>query len=510
MRLEISCQDRLGIALDILHILVERNIDLKGIEVDPRGRIFLNFPNIEFSDFQHLMPEIRRIKGIDDVKTTPFMPLEKEQNQLRALISSLPDPVFSIDPKGRITLLNNAAAVSLRADREELKGKDINDFVKGFNFVRWMESETLSPVAQKVKFIDQDFLADILPVLVPDADEKTNLAGAVMMLKSEFRLGQQINQFRHTFADSFASFQAGSATMRAFIREAKQFAELDEPMLIFGESGTGKKMLARSCHEASRRADGPFNQINFNAVSELESADLLWGNESLLDASNGGTLLLENVESMPLKLQQRLLENIELGEFICANSIEKKSLDCRLIFTTSADLQDCVNHQTFNPDLLYRINVLSLIVPALRERKSDIVALAETVIKQRSIKLGKQVPKLSKSGREFLLHHSWPGNVRELENCLHRAVSLLEGNELTSEQLIVPTSTQTYSFMPRDFDGSLEQEVKRYEKEVLTRLYPHYPSTRQLAKKLHLSHTAIANKLREYGINKQSVKVQKM
>lgn len=101
MRLEIICQDRLGITLDVLGILVNYEIDLRGIEIDISGKIFLNFPNIEFADFQHLMPEIRRIEGIDDVKTTPFMPIEREQNQLQALLQTLPDPVFSIDTRDR-------------------------------------------------------------------------------------------------------------------------------------------------------------------------------------------------------------------------------------------------------------------------------------------------------------------------------------------------------------------------------------------------------------------------
>jgi len=110
MRLEVNCQDRLGIAQDVLDILVEHEIDLRGIEIDELGKIFLNFPNIEFADFQHLMPKIRKIEGIEDVKTTPFMPIEREQYQLKALLQTLPDPVFSAHP----LCLSNVSSINLK------------------------------------------------------------------------------------------------------------------------------------------------------------------------------------------------------------------------------------------------------------------------------------------------------------------------------------------------------------------------------------------------------------
>ena len=130
MRLEVNCQDRLGIAQDVLDILVEHEIDLRGIEIDKEGKIFLNFPNMEFTDFQHLMPKIRKIEGIEDVKTTPFMPIEREQYQLKALLQTLPDPVFSVDTKGKIILINDAVASSLEVPKSDIIGSDIAELLK--------------------------------------------------------------------------------------------------------------------------------------------------------------------------------------------------------------------------------------------------------------------------------------------------------------------------------------------------------------------------------------------
>ena len=143
MRLEICCQDRLGIAQDVLDILVAHEIDLRGIEIDVGGKIFLNFPNIEFADFQHLMPKIRRIEGIDDVKTTPFMPAERERNQLSAILQTLPDPVFSIDTRGHILLCNEAVTSGLELSLTEVKHTEVEEWVTGFNFQRWIEADDI-------------------------------------------------------------------------------------------------------------------------------------------------------------------------------------------------------------------------------------------------------------------------------------------------------------------------------------------------------------------------------
>ena len=164
MRLEISCEDRLGITQDVLDILVRHEIDLRGIEVDEAGKIYLNIPNIEFAEFQHLMPEIRRIKGISDVKTTPFMPIEREKHQLISLLHSIPDPIFSIDPKGRILMVNGAVTSGAEMTCNELKGAEIGDWVKGFNFNRWLESKKIDAQRVNVKFIEQDFSAEQLPI----------------------------------------------------------------------------------------------------------------------------------------------------------------------------------------------------------------------------------------------------------------------------------------------------------------------------------------------------------
>ena len=150
MRLEVSCEDRLGLTRELLDRLVEHNIDLRGIEIDTSGIIYLNFPELEFRDFQHLMPEIRRIPGVYDVKTIPYMPSEREHHEIEALLKALPDLVFSLDSKGRVTQANQAALTTLALPPDEVRGVAIASLVKGFSFGRWLESGEIKPQTCKL------------------------------------------------------------------------------------------------------------------------------------------------------------------------------------------------------------------------------------------------------------------------------------------------------------------------------------------------------------------------
>lgn len=514
MRLEISCQDRLGITQDVLDILVTHNIDLRGIEIDKVGKIFLNFPNIEFSDFQHLMPQIRRIDGIEDVKTTPFMPGEREKQQLATIMKTLPDPVFSIDGKGNVLLCNEAVLSGLETALSDVRGCDIADVVKGFNFSRWLESNSPKAQSSKVKFIQQDYLADVLPVTVPDGDSTEVLAGAVVILKSEFRLGQQLSVFHQTPKDSFDSFIFQSPAMQQVLESAKKASDQDDPILLFGVEGTGKSSLATAIHQSSRRNDGMCETFDCAALPcELLDAALFGQVEAgsiasqpgLFESISGGTVILENVDALPLTLQNKLLTVIEYKKCYRVGASVGHEVDVRLISTTAVDLGEMVEEGKFVKSLYYRLNTLSLVLPALRDRKQDIIPLAEHFIIQHCNKLGRRPAKLSRSCVDFLNQYPWPGNVLQLQNALFRALSLLDGNELTKESVQLPRCSPSATFIDENFDGTLDEEVKKFERDLLRRLYPSYPSTRQLAKKLGLSHTAIANKLREYGINKTSV-----
>ncbi len=516
MRLEIVCSDRVGIAQEVLSIFVERDIDLRGIELKQPGHIFINIPDLDFSELQTFMPQLRLITGVIDVKTTAYMPSERERNELETLIKSFPDPFISIDSKGYIRIVNNVSAGIMGQKEDSLVGEHISTWLKGFNFNRWLDGEEVLAQTRRLKFQEDDFVADIMPIHVCDGTESNVLAGAVLILKSEMRLGQQISAFKQANENNFAGIQASSGAMRKVIREAKRMALLDSSMLIVGETGTGKELLAHACHAASERTNNPFMTLSCAALPDDAAETELFGSGSrgelnskrgLFELADGGTIFLDEVGEMSPKLQIKLLRVIQDGSFRRVDDEQEINVNVRIIGSTNRDLLSMVSLGEFREDLYYRLNVLGLNIPSLRERRSDIIPLSEFFIAKFGQRIGKSSVTLSDDCRDFVEHYPWPGNVRQLENVLIRAVSLMEGSIVMTSHLQLPAYTREHGYLEQEFEGTLDAAVKNFEADLLRKLYPAYPSTRQLAKKLGLSHTAIANKLREYDINKKTVKI---
>lgn len=516
MRLELLYRNRVGIVQEISSIFVEHNIDLVGVELHKSGHIFINAPNIDFTDLQKIMTKLRMIDAVDDVKTIPFMPSEREKNEFETLLKNFPDPFISINVKGQIRMLNNLFSSMIGNRSGELAGEQVNSVLKGFNFNKWLEQEEVLTQTIRLKLQNEDFVADLMPLHVKEDDNDRVLVGAIIILKSESRLGQQINAFKQTDDNNFSGIQATSGAMRKLIREARKMALSNSSILISGETGSGKEILARACHAASERAENAFMTLNCAALPDDAAETELFGlglsgestsKKGLFESANEGTIFLDEVGEMSPKLQTKLLRVIQDGSFRRVDDDQEIKVNIRIIGSTKKDLLQMVAQGEFREDLYYRLNVMGLSIPSLRERRSDILPLAEYFIAKAGLKIGSTNLTMSDDCREFIEYYPWPGNVRQLENALIRAVSLVEGKTISTGHLELPAYTKEYGYLEQDFEGTLDAAVKNYEADLLRKLYPAYPSTRQLAKKLGVSHTAIANKLREYDINKTTVKV---
>jgi transcriptional regulator of aroF, aroG, tyrA and aromatic amino acid transport len=513
MRLEVFCEDRIGLTRELLDLLVLRSIDLRGIEIDPIGRIYLNFSQLDFDTFRALMVEIRRIAGVTDVRTVNFMPSEREHRALRALLESMPEPVFSIDMKGKVELANPAAQALFGLSEDKIRNQTATALIGGYNFNRWLESEQTAPQSERVVIRSQDFLMDITPIYLEDENQQNAAVGAVVMLKSTARMGRQLQNLSVNDDTEFDHIVAASPKMRHVLEQARKLAMLDAPLLIVGDTGTGKDILARACHLRSPRGKQPFLALNCAALpDDVAESELfghapgaypnaLEGKKGFFEQAHGGSVLLDEIGEMSPRMQTKLLRFINDGTFRRVGEEHEVHVDVRVICATQKNLTELVQRGEFREDLYYRLNVLTITIPPLRERPQDIMPLTELFVARFADEQGVARPKLSNDLGSFLSKYGWPGNVRQLKNAIYRALTQTEGFELRPQDIVLPEFEVEMSLGDEVMDGSLDDISKRFERSVLTRLYRTYPSTRKLAKRLGVSHTAIANKLREYGLS---------
>ena len=311
--------------------------------------------------------------------------------------------------------------------------------------------------------------------------------------------------------DPFAQIVSKNPRMQDVIEKAKKFALLDVPLLIQGETGTGKDVIAKACHDFSERRDHAFLAVNCAGIPGEDAETEMFGRRNkdgefigFFEYADGGTVLLDGVEELSLTLQAKLLRFLSDGTFRRVGEEEERYANVRVICTSQQPLQHYVEQGKMRSDLFHRLNVLSLNLPLLRERKEDLALLSHQLIQEISEKLGIFPPHFDENVLRYLQEYPWPGNIRELYNVLYRACSLCQNNQLRIEDLglasQIPHSQDIDQFITEG--DTLDEMVGRFEAAVLNKFYAKYPSSRKLATRLGVSHTAIANKLRQYGIGK--------
>ena len=241
--------------------------------------------------------------------------------------------------------------------------------------------------------------------------------------------------------------------MERVVKMADQIAGSDASILITGESGTGKEVIAKYVHARSKRNNKPFISINCAAIPEALLESELFGHEKgaftgaiarrigKFEEANGGTLLLDEISEMDFRLQAKLLRAIQERLIDRVGGAKPVPVDIRILATSNRNLNDAVRAGTFREDLLFRLNVVNLKLPALRDRPGDIAALSEHFVAKYSKANGLPLRTLSAAARDALLHAPWPGNVRELENTLHRAVLLSSGDVIGPDAILMPDGT---------------------------------------------------------------------
>lgn len=307
--------------------------------------------------------------------------------------------------------------------------------------------------------------------------------------------------------DDFEQIITKSPKMQDCLNQAKKFALLNAPLLLQGETGTGKDLIAKACHQFSQRALQKFIAVNCAGLPENEAESEMFGYHGngqstigFFEYANGGTVLLDAVSELSLEMQAKLLRFLNDGSFRRVGEDKEIRVNVRVICTSQRPLSQLVAEGKMREDLFHRLNVLSITLPPLRERKEDIPALTAHFIQKISQQLHISPPQYDELFLNALSNYSWRGNLRELYNAIYRACSLANNAKLNVADLALPQDTPRIESIEEQ--GSLDEIIGRFESELLRKFYVQYPSTRKLAQRLGLSHTAVANKLRYYGINK--------
>lgn len=307
----------------------------------------------------------------------------------------------------------------------------------------------------------------------------------------------------------FSCFVTHSESMKNTVENAQRFAMFDVPLLIQGETGTGKDLLAKACHYQSLRREHKFIAVNCAGLPDEDAETEMFGRKvgedetiGFFEYADGGTVLLDGIAEFSLSLQAKLLRFLTDGSFRRVGEEKEHHANVRVICTAQMPLNQLVELGKVRADLFHRLNVLTLNVPPLRERIADIEPLTEGFLQEISESLNIQKPTFDRQFLVYLQQYNWQGNVRELYNTLYRACSLAKHNRLTIENLNLRLPSNALVSIEEFEKQTLDEIIGRYEAQVLRAFYREFPSTRKLAQRLGVSHTAIANKLRQYGIGK--------
>jgi len=286
-------------------------------------------------------------------------------------------------------------------------------------------------------------------------------------------------RLRHELEDKFRpeNIIGNSNAMRDFYHQIHQVAGSETTVLLRGESGTGKELAAHAIHYASRRLEGPFVKVSCAALNENLLESELFGHEKgaftgaiqprqgRLEQANNGTLFLDEIGEFSYTTQVKLLRVLQEREFERVGSNRTIKTNARLIAATSRDLEKSVDQGTFRQDLYYRINVFPIFLPPLRDRKDDILLLADFFVERYAQKMGKAVKRISTSAINMMACYHWPGNVRELENCIERAVLLSQDGVIHGYHL--PPTLQTSDASGTIGDGSMGERTSLFERDMI-------------------------------------------
>ena len=428
------------------------------------------------------------------------------RDEMSTVLETAHEGIFALDRKGYVKHCNNRAAALFGTNKGDLIERHISSIMPGSPAIKvldtgrgYIENEEIFKVDGK----QHHFIVTVKPFM--SGDEIDGVVISFRDIEEAQKLVYNFNtrKIKNTVDDIIGI----SENIMLAKKQALITARSNSTVLITGESGTGKEMFAKAIHYASAREDKPFVTVNCGAIPEnlLESELFGYekgaftgasekGKEGKFELADGGTIFLDEIGDMPLHLQVKILHVLQNMRFDRVGGSKSILVDVRVIAATNKDLEKLIEEGRFREDLYYRLSVIPLSIPPLRERKDD---------KKYNSFMNKNIEKFSPEVEELYMNHDWPGNVRELENAVEYGTNMAFGNVITMEEVparILRKEEEMDRF--RNLDRPLAEQVKLYEKEIITKkLKQHNGVKETVAKELGLSRATLYRKLAELDIN---------
>lgn len=443
------------------------------------------------------------------------------------------DAITIIDTNKQVLYWNIAAVNTYNIPENEIVGKPITNFFHSEDLVVLRVLKTKETVKNEYHRPRED--KHVVINAAPIFNEQDELVGAVSVERDITQTVQlyanlenaaaELNELQHMVEEDnpFYRLKGNSKALQEIIQMANKAAKTDATILILGESGTGKELCARSIHEASDRRNGPFIPVNCGAIPHALFESELFGYEGgtftgaersgkpgKLELAHGGTLFLDEVGELPLDMQVKLLRVLQEEMIYRIGDSTGRKIDVRFIAATNQNLEQLMEEKRFRSDLYYRLNVIQLTMPPLRNRIEDIPELAQIFLKKFSLRYQIPTPKLTEDAVQMLLEYDWPGNVRELRNFMERMVILSDKKVITRDDIqnYFPMNEMKNDYinsngpsLRQDF-SSIPEEKEKWEKQMIQDMLTKTGGNKSLAaKKLGISRMTLYNKLKKYKLD---------
>jgi transcriptional regulator of aroF, aroG, tyrA and aromatic amino acid transport len=521
LKFQLLFKDRIGIVFDIAQLMTRQGLNIVSMEVEQKdgfAKISIEIERTEQNfDKDALLALCSTLPGIESRKELKSLPQEKRQRWFRTLFDGMSEGIISVDAKGVINTINTVACRIIGQIYEGIIGRHISEISPNDSILLDCLEKKI-PISRRKSVITGTGRVEFYGSAKPISDAQGTLVGAVLLMQDLREVKEMVDAISVPLPVTFDDFIGRSPAINNLITFAKKIADTGTIVSITGESGTGKELFAKAIHFESGRS-GPFIPINCAALPEsLIESELFGyvdgaftgarnkGKPGLFEAATDGTIFLDEIGDMPLGTQAKILRVLQDGRVRRIGGYAEIPVDARIITATNKDLKEMVQEKRFRADLFYRINVLTIQIPPLRERLMDIPILAGEFLRRFTTKLGKLNQTLGQNALTKLFGHSWPGNIRELKNVIERASVLSENDEIAVESILLSHETAVLGnrsgvgSLPRSSSSSLKNRVGCYETEILVESLNSTASIREASRILGLSHTALIKKISKYGL----------